>query len=377
MLMERELLYLKIYNDLLEGIQSGTWPQGSRLPSEKELAEQYEVSRITCKKALEMLVAQNRIVRMPGKGSYVLDAEKAADKAEAVLEVRRNGSPDTAQKLIGLVIDQLEGDYGNQIVSGVEHECRQRNFNMILKCTYGNEEEETKALEALMEMKVQGVILMCAQGENYNAAVLKLFVGNFPIILVDREMPGLPIPCVSTDNYSAAKELTDALISRGHKNTCFLSHHYSPNLAVAARFSGYLDSVLGHGLTTGEEFWIKDLNSRLPRFGDDEGEEKADMERIRSFVLKYPQVTGFFAVNLPVAAMVYRVLKERGEEHQKEIVCFDGYEEGNYTNFGFTHITQGGFLIGAKAVKYLQDRMEGKEVARKKYIPYTLVKRVE
>ena len=66
-------MYKKIYDDLLEAIEKGIYPPGSKLPSEKELMEQYNVSRITSKKALEMLADRNIIVRMPGKGSFVLE----------------------------------------------------------------------------------------------------------------------------------------------------------------------------------------------------------------------------------------------------------------------------------------------------------------
>ena len=76
---------------------------------------------------------------------------------------------------------------------------------------------------------------------------------------------------------------------------------------VAARFTGYLDSILEHGLKTKEEFWVKDLNSRLPRYGDDEGEERMDIERIRRLVREYPQVTGFFAVNLPFSLVNLKI----------------------------------------------------------------------
>lgn len=66
--VKRDPLYLKIYNDLLAGIKNGTYASGSRLPSEKELSSNYDVSRITSKKALEMLAEQNMITRMPGAG---------------------------------------------------------------------------------------------------------------------------------------------------------------------------------------------------------------------------------------------------------------------------------------------------------------------
>ena len=54
-------MYKKIYDDLLEAIEKGIYSPGSKLPSEKELMEQYNVSRITSKKALEMLADRERV----------------------------------------------------------------------------------------------------------------------------------------------------------------------------------------------------------------------------------------------------------------------------------------------------------------------------
>ena len=231
--MERELLYQKIYNDLLEGIRTKRFPEGSRLPSEKELAEQYNVSRITSKKALEMLADRNYITRKPGKGSYVLDLTGMENEKQLnpLPERKDNGG----KGLIGVVFDSFGPIFGCEMVGGIERECRKQNFHMILKCTYGNREEETKALEELISLGVEGILLMCVQGEHYNEYVLKLSLENFPIVLVDREMAGLPIPCVTTDNFQAAKDLVNLLIEKGHKNICFLSHPIIQTTYASAR----------------------------------------------------------------------------------------------------------------------------------------------
>ena len=52
---DTNLLYQKIANDLRESIYSGTLKEGERLPTEMDLAKQYDVSRITSKRALEEL----------------------------------------------------------------------------------------------------------------------------------------------------------------------------------------------------------------------------------------------------------------------------------------------------------------------------------
>lgn len=371
--MEKKHLYQKIYNDLLQGIKLKRFPPGSRLPSEKELTEQYNVSRITSKKALEMLAEQNLITRMPGKGSYVLGfEERESEKAASDPSLVR--SMEGGRRMVGVVMDSFGTDFGGGIVIGIERECRRQNFRMILKCTYGDMEEETKAIEDLIAMGVQGIILMCVQGETYNANVLKLFLERFPIVLVDREMTGLPIPCVSTDNYRAAKELMELLIGKGHTGICFLSHPFMQTSTVAARFTGYLDCMLEHGLVTNEDMWLRNLGSLLPVLGESEGEVCRDIERIEAFIKQHPQVSGFFAVNCTLGVMVYKILRRMGLDREKEVVFFDGIEEICDSNPIFDHVVQNEYLIGVVAVQHLTDRMKGREVAKKYNVPYKVIR---
>jgi DNA-binding GntR family transcriptional regulator len=49
-------LYEQIREYLLLNIQSGVFPPHSRIPSERELAEQFKVSRLTASKAIKELV---------------------------------------------------------------------------------------------------------------------------------------------------------------------------------------------------------------------------------------------------------------------------------------------------------------------------------
>lgn len=50
-----EPLYQTILNDLKNQITNGSFLPGSQLPTEKELSDTYEVSRITSKRALTEL----------------------------------------------------------------------------------------------------------------------------------------------------------------------------------------------------------------------------------------------------------------------------------------------------------------------------------
>ena len=65
-------LYQKLKVHLEKLIRDGIIKPGEQLPSEKELEKQFNISRITIRRALQELVAEDKIARFPGRGSFVL-----------------------------------------------------------------------------------------------------------------------------------------------------------------------------------------------------------------------------------------------------------------------------------------------------------------
>ena len=68
--------YLNIYNIIVNKIESKEYQSNDKLPSEKELMDQYNVSRDTVRKSLNMLEQNGYIQKTKGKGSFVLDINK-------------------------------------------------------------------------------------------------------------------------------------------------------------------------------------------------------------------------------------------------------------------------------------------------------------
>lgn len=78
--MGEKRLYHTVANQILELIDSGVFPPGSRLPGERDLAEKFSVSRVAVREAEISLQAQGRIEIKVGSGAYVLDGTNSEVK---------------------------------------------------------------------------------------------------------------------------------------------------------------------------------------------------------------------------------------------------------------------------------------------------------
>lgn len=68
-------LYAKVAREIRRQIDNGTYQEGDRLPSERDLCNAFQASRITIRQALELLQDQRVIVRKHGVGTYVLPSQ--------------------------------------------------------------------------------------------------------------------------------------------------------------------------------------------------------------------------------------------------------------------------------------------------------------
>lgn len=65
-------LYKQLFDILNTAIESNQLKPGDRIPSEKELLDAFNVSRVTIRRAIQELAYQNKVQCVPGKGSFVL-----------------------------------------------------------------------------------------------------------------------------------------------------------------------------------------------------------------------------------------------------------------------------------------------------------------
>ena len=345
--MSEQPLYQNIFNYLVNGVRSGKFKLGDRLPTEKELAEEFGVSRITSKKALNMMADSGMIKRIPGKGSFIAEDIDVSTLPDTY-------GHDTARQnhsLIGVVLSNFTSSYGTSLLSGIEREAAKNDCFITLRRSFSQQELEEKAISDLYALGVDGIVIMTAHGENYNPRILRMVLDGFPVVFVDRYLKGIGASFVGTDNVSAAKKATDYLLGLGHRHISFISQSYTDTSALEARIDGFVRSHAEHGVSVDESLWLTNMSSSVPTKRGREAMLE-DLEIIKRLLNGNPQITCIFAAEYDVAVVALEAVKALGKKVPEDIsiLCFDG-PENSLGSYFFTHIRQKEAEMGATAVK--------------------------
>ncbi len=144
--MSDNRLFHRVANQILELIDSGAFPPGSRLPAERELAEKFGVSRVSVREAAIALQAQGRIEIRAGSGAYVQDGSKLLGRGmpkagpfeltEARALFEAEAAALAAPMMTDEILEELEGYIhamtNTDVSSSLSHEEADRLFHLTI-----------------------------------------------------------------------------------------------------------------------------------------------------------------------------------------------------------------------------------------------------
>ena len=130
-------LYYQLYTMLRDAIASGALPSGSKMPSEKELAATFDVSRNTARRALAELANEKMVVRRAGRGT-VVDYNKQHDPVHASLTDLMQGLDEINTKVSVLKIDFTAPptEIAEKFGDGDEELCNLHRLRIIHELPY-------------------------------------------------------------------------------------------------------------------------------------------------------------------------------------------------------------------------------------------------
>lgn len=338
-------LYLQIKHKMIEKIRSGELRPGSMMPPEKELCSEYGVSRYPVRQAMSELVSEGYIKRTRGRGTFVND--------EIPIELLSN-----RRKILGLILEQLEGSFAVKILKGFEKQARKGGYLTIVSCSEGMPEEELECLDRMIDAGVCGISIFPCEESRIGTRIDVLKAKGIYLGLMDRN-PGIEdIDYIGSDNIGGAYSAVRHIAMQGFKNVAFVSV-MSDVSSINERMEGYLKAVEDFGLNAitcieMEKDAAMHTNTAYMFFV-----EKLKEELVK---LKKHIPLGIFAVNDATAIECIEIFKSEGIVIGQDmgIVGFDDIVEAEYTNPPLTTVAQNGLLIGQNAASIAIDKIEGK-----------------
>ncbi len=340
-LMQREgkAKYREIYEHIQQRILSGRYAIGQQIPTETQLATQFDASRVTVARALRDLKQDGFLLRRRGAGSFVRQLPKA-----------------TSSNLLGLITGDTPGLFA-ALTNEMVRVAQASNFG-LLASKWPDQDVDTilrhvkKLCEQYLGGQVQGVFFtptdLPRAGLPYNAQIAESFRrSGIPVVLLDRDVADYPFrsdfDLVGIDNCNAGLVLAEHLLQLGHVRIGFVSHAREVP-TISARIAGYRHALLSRGLNP-EEGWLYR--------GD-----TSDRESIRAF-LRGSKITAAVCVNDHEAAILMRTLAGLGLRVPDDlaIVAIDDDQWATFLSVSLTTLRQPFAALGAAAIEMMLERL--------------------
>ncbi|QFJ54775.1 GntR family transcriptional regulator [Pseudobutyrivibrio xylanivorans] len=241
--------YISLKEKINEDILSEKYPIGSKLPTEIQLSEQYNVSRSTVRQTLEILENEGIISKRWGSGNTVIAKSDLSKKTIVRILI-----PDSNNGMYAAAIDDITSVL---LKDGLQVELFETKGHFALEREY---------LKEMLKDMYGGLFILPVHSSipSTNSDLLQILLKRqLPIIFLENADTRIYNPIiVNTDDYSKGYQMARSLINSGHKKLGGVFNHDSASSVNA--FTGFVDAIRDANLEIIDEcfLWVDSGDSR-------------------------------------------------------------------------------------------------------------------
>lgn len=194
-----------------------------KLPGERTLASELGYSYMTIRKAIDNLVIEGVLYKIPTKGTFVAKTNNNRKKTRNI-----------GYFLDSNIVSGISSPYYSLIFSAIEKEAAKHDYSVIYISNMGEDKIEN------IISKLDGVIASCfPRIEN----IIHEINQSVPVVVIDNSAADKTIPSVIIDNFNAVSDSVDFICSLDHKRIGFMNGLEDSDVGKN-RFAGFK-----HGLS--------------------------------------------------------------------------------------------------------------------------------
>ena len=244
-----------------------------------------------------------------------------------------------------LTVGVITGDFSDpglsRCLAGAEQEARRQGYGLMLTSIEPEGSGTEYALPAMMERRVDGILLAAPQMEE-DEALSHVLDSTLPVVSVGH-IPGGAVMTVAADDEDAGYQATRHLIEKGHKVIGTLTGPLARRL-THNRLRGYRKAL--------DEARVEASADLAEEAGTDVAGGAAALPRLLE---RRPDVTAIFCHHDLIAVGALSALRKLGKELPRDcsVVGCDGLDSAAFTSPPLTTVRVPFYEIGAEAMRVL------------------------
>lgn len=221
---------------LLRELAGGNYPPGAPFLSENEVARTLGICKNTVREAMSSLVAEGRLIRKRGLGTFV--SEPQAARAEEL--------PRVLNLIVGDYLKEGGGaTFVTNVLAGLHAELDSHNYQILVECVPDTDRGADQLRHLPPPGRSSAVVL---GGFDFSRELLEhLYNSGIPAVTIGKPEVEL-LPYVHTDHCSGMRLATEYLLRNGHRRIALVD---SPTYHAASyidRQEGFLSAMGAAGI---------------------------------------------------------------------------------------------------------------------------------
>lgn len=297
-------------------------------------------------------VAPITVSRAINNSGYVKDetrarVEAAIDELGYVPNILGLSLRSKKTMTIAAVITDITNPFWTTVTRGIEDVAQANGYSTILCNTDESKDKQEQYLQMLLRRRIDGILFVPASSEA--APIMQVKKQKIPIVLMDRNVPGVDVDIVRSDSEQGAYLITEHLLSLGHQRIAMLSGPQNISTSID-RAKGYRRALLDAGLSISAEqiFWGE--------YTQDSGYKMA-----KEMLPELTNITALVTANNFIAIGAMQLLNEKKLRVPEDIalVTVDDIPPTFTVTPFFTVAIQAASEMGKQAAQLLLNRVSG------------------
>lgn len=250
---------------------------------------------------------------------------------------------------IGVIVPEITSHFFSAIITGIQDVIGPTDYNIMICISNESYQEEVTLVKKLSRMRVDGVLVSPSSVTKDFDHFRGLQKKGIPVVVFDRDCPGLEADKVLVDDYSGAYQAVDYLIRSGCTKIAYLSG--PKNLSTTkSRLQGYMDALMKNNIGIKKEY-IHNVKG----FSHNDGLKPAKK------LLCLPDLPdAIFAINDNIATAAMHVAKKMGlgVPDDISIIGFDDDPHSSYFSPSLSTVWQPVYSLGMLSARILLQRVK-------------------